>query len=209
VTDLLLSVVSPLWAYTTLLGLLVIDAVVPVVPTQALMITGGALTVYGPLDLPVLIAVGTLGIFLGDFGCYLAGRYSSRRRLARRPRGTRRKVARFTHRLRQPGPLSIMLCRFVPGGRMAACFHAGRKRYPYRLFLLYESTAALGWAVYGGLVGHLGGTALTGSGWHLMGIAAIAAVLFASAGWFLTARADRRSAGTNEAVEVPLEVGVR
>jgi membrane-associated protein len=73
----------------------------------------------------------------------------------------------------------------VPGGRMAACFTAGRVRYPYRLFILYETAAALGWATYGALVGHIGGTALTQSAWRLFAVAAVAATLFGAAGWAL------------------------
>lgn len=69
---------------------------------------------------------------------------------------------------------------------MAACFSAGRSRYPYRLFLLYEAAAAAGWATYGALVGHLGGTALTQSAWRLAVIAAAAAAGFAAAGWAMT-----------------------
>jgi membrane protein DedA with SNARE-associated domain len=86
----------------------------------------------------------------------------------------------------------ILLCRFVPGGRMAACFHAGRVRYPYRRFVAFEGAAALGWAAYGGLVGHLGGSALTGSTWRLGVIAAVAALAFAAAGWALTLAGARR-----------------
>ena len=138
--ELLTEVASPTWAYLALLALLVTDAFVPVIPTQVLMITGGALTVYGGLNLPVTIAVGALGVFVGDLACYLLGRGAPDRR-ARRDieRGRARRVAsRVTQGLRRPGPLVILLCRFVPGGRMAACFSAGRSRYPYRLFLLYE-----------------------------------------------------------------------
>ncbi|MFD1325387.1 hypothetical protein ACFQ4H_30315, partial [Micromonospora sonneratiae] len=104
----------------------------------------------------------------------------------------RRVVGRFGRGLRQPGPLVILLCRFVPGGRMLVCYHAGRERYPYRRFLAYEAAAALGWAAYGGLVGHIGGSALTGSGWRLAVIAGVAAVAFAAVGWVLTLTAGRR-----------------
>ncbi|RKN43467.1 DedA family protein [Micromonospora endolithica] len=197
--ELLTEVASPMWAYLALLGLLAVDAFVPVVPAQLLMITGGALTVYGGLSLPVTIAVGAAGVFVGDLACYLLGRRAPRSRLVARVRGNRRRLlrtrepgrarraaGRVTEGLRRPGPLVILLCRFVPGGRMAACFSAGRRQYPYRLFLLYESVAALGWAGYGALVGHLGGTALTGSAWRLALIAGAAAVGFAAAGWVMT-----------------------
>jgi membrane-associated protein len=201
--DVLSMVTSPAWAYVALLALLIIDAFVPVVPTQALMITSGALTVYGGLSLPTTIAVGATGVILGDWACYVLGRSTHdresplsrlRHRWAtgagdpaarvRRARA-RRAAARFTKGLREPGPLVILLCRFVPGGRMAACFSAGRAQYPYRLFTLYETIAALGWASYGAVVGHIGGTALTQSAWRLFAVAAVAATIFSAAGWAL------------------------
>jgi membrane protein DedA with SNARE-associated domain len=221
-------VASPAWAYLALLTLLVADAFVPVVPTQAIMITSGALTVYGNLSLPTTIAVGALGVMTGDWACYLLGRSTHDRvgpiaRLRRRcVKGTgdataavrrgkaRRAASRFTRGLREPGPLVILLCRFVPGGRMAACFSAGRGRYPYRLFLLYETTAAVCWATYGGLVGHIGGTALTNSAWRLFAVAAVAATIFGAAGWALALtgpggvlRRDRKAAVDDTEISPP------
>ncbi|MFI7607103.1 DedA family protein [Micromonospora sp. NPDC049366] len=209
--ELLTDVASPTWAYLLLFGLLVADAFIPVIPTQAIMITSGALTVYGGLDLPVTIAVGALGVLTGDLACYLLGRCAPDRRAPRHatPSRTRRVADRVTQGLRRPGPLVILLCRFVPGGRMAACFSAGRSRYPYRLFLLYETIAALGWATYGAMVGHLGGTALTESAWRLALIAAVAATGFAAAGWAITligARHARAEVPVDEAPQaVPRE----
>jgi membrane-associated protein len=204
VADALGMVTSPAAAYLLIMGLLVLDAFVPVVPTQALMITGGALTVYGGLSLPATIAVGTAGVLVGDWACYLLGRSTHdksgplvwlRRRygdravagppVSVRRAKARRLAARVTRGLRQPGPLVILLCRFVPGGRMAACFTAGRVRYPYRLFVVYETAAALAWASYGTLVGHIGGTAVTQSAWRLLAVAAVAATVFGTAGWVL------------------------
>ncbi|WP_428961936.1 DedA family protein [Micromonospora fluostatini] len=199
------DVTSPLWAYLVLLGLLALDAFVPVVPTQLLMVSSGALTVYGTLSLPVTIAVGALGVFLGDLACYLLGRIAP----DRRPPGpavpgrARRVAGRVLHRLRQPGPLVILLCRFVPGGRMAACFSAGRSRYPYRLFLGWDAAAALAWASYGALVGHLGGMALAGSAWRLAVVAGVAALGFAAAGWALTLLGPRDGGTPRRAPVVP------
>ncbi|MFJ8576945.1 DedA family protein [Micromonospora sp. NPDC093277] len=201
--ELISNIASPTWAYLLLLGLLAADAFVPVVPTQIVMITSGALTVYGGLNLPLTIVVGALGVFAGDLACYLLGRSAPNRRTARHtmPGRARRAAARVTRGLREPGPLVILLCRFVPGGRMAACFSAGRSRYPYRLFLIYEGLAATGWAAYGTLVGHLGGTALTQSAGRLALIGAAAAAGFAVAGWavtMITARNTRTEAPVEE-----------
>ncbi|RIV39444.1 DedA family protein [Micromonospora radicis] len=192
-SELLTQLASPDWAYLVLFGLLMVDAFVPVVPTQLLMITGGAVTVYGGTSLPVTIAVGALGVFTGDLACYLLGRSTPGRRPPR-PAGTgraRRVAGRFTQGLRRPGPTGLLLCRFVPGGRMTVCFASGRSRYPLRLFLPYAGTAAVAWASYGALVGHLGGAALTGSAWRMTVIAVLAAAGFALTGWALALVAAR------------------
>ncbi|WP_433389904.1 DedA family protein [Micromonospora sp. KLBMP9576] len=207
--ELLTHIASPALVYLVLLALLVADAFVPVIPTQVVMITGGALTVYGGLSLPVTIAVGALGVFVGDLACYLLGRGAPDRRRPQAVPGRARQVAnRVTRGLRKPGPMVILLCRFVPGGRMAACFSAGRSRYPYRLFLFYDALAALGWATYGGLIGHLGGTALTRSTWLLALVAGGAAAGFAAAGWAMTAVGARRAAGAAPVVGARAEAPV-
>ncbi|GIF78552.1 DedA family protein [Asanoa siamensis] len=224
--DVLGTVTSPVSAYLLLLGLLVLDAFVPVIPTQAIMITGGALTAYGHLNVTTTIVVGAAGVIVGDWACYLLGRSTHHRtgliaRLRRRcgiqtddvtksataRTGRARRAARkLTRGLREPGPVVILICRFVPGGRMAACFSAGRARYPYKQFFLYQSLAAVAWATYGTLVGHLGGAALTSSGWRLIVVAVIAAVLFAGAGWGLALWKPAALRGAGQTQPAPLEV---
>lgn len=111
------------WAYLALFGFLAIDAMIPVVPIQAIMITSGALTVYGNLSLPLVIAVGALGMFTGDSIAFVLGRtagqtgghwFSGRLTALRQrfaPRNeqvekpdskTKRAAVRFTRGLRRP-----------------------------------------------------------------------------------------------------------
>ncbi|AEV88609.1 hypothetical protein ACWT_7598 [Actinoplanes sp. SE50] len=201
-TELLTMVASPVLVYLALFGFLAVDALIPVVPIQAIMITTGALTVYGHLHLGVVIAIGALGMFTGDLIAFLLGRSTGHRLSALHARfaprttdsRTRQAAERFTRGLRKPGPLVVLLCRFVPGGRMASGYHAGRTGYPMRLFVAYDLGAALCWAGYGGLVGHLGGTAVTQSAWRLFAIAAGAALIFGTAGWILALFGGRESA---------------
>ncbi len=219
-TDLLTVMATPAWAYLALFCFLTVDAMIPVVPIQAIMITSGALTVYGGLELPVVIAVGALGMFTGDSIAFILGRTAGhvgsnwlstrlaalRARFAPKhedgegsgPSKTRRAAARFTRGLRRPGPLVLLLCRFVPGGRMAAGYNAGRTGYPIKFFVAYDGGAALAWASYGGLVGHIGGTAITQSAWRLFAIAATAAVIFGTAGWILALFGGRKNAEPDE-----------
>src|SRR4029450_7672368 len=73
-TDLLTAMATPAWIYLALFAFLAVDAMVPVVPIQAIMITSGALTVYGNLSLPLVIAVGALGMFTGGSIGFVLGR---------------------------------------------------------------------------------------------------------------------------------------
>jgi len=223
-TEFLSAVATPAWAYLAIFGFLTVDAMVPVVPIQAIMISSGALTVYGNLHLPLVIAVGALGMFTGDSIAFVLGRtagqaggnWLSRRLAAVRHRfvpkhedtdrgesKTKRAAERFTRGLRKPGPLVLLLCRFVPGGRMAAGYHAGRQGYPIKLFVAYDGGAALAWATYGGLVGHVGGTALTQSAWRLFAIAACAAVIFGTSGWILALFGGRKVVASELAEDLP------
>jgi len=222
-TDLLTAMATPAWVYLAIFGFLTVDAMVPVVPIQAIMITSGALTVYGNLSLTLVIAVGALGMFTGDSIAFVLGRTAGqagghwlterltalRHRFAPKSEDaehseskTRRAAERFTRGLRQPGPLVLLLCRFVPGGRMAAGYHAGRSGYQIRLFVAYDGAAALAWATYGGLVGHVGGTAITQSAWRLFAIAATAAVIFGTAGWILALFGGRKAVATEITAEI-------
>ncbi|MDT4994153.1 MAG: hypothetical protein QOH97_4045 [Actinoplanes sp.] len=229
-TDLLTAMATPVWAYLAILGLLTVDAMVPVVPVQAIMITSGALTVYGNLSLPLVIATGALGMFTGDSlafilgrtaghagghagGNWLNGRLSDlRHHFAPKnddgPSKAKRAAERFTRGLRRPGPLVLLLCRFVPGGRMAAGYHAGHTGYAIKLFVAYDGGAALAWATYGGLVGHLGGTAITQSAWRLLAVAATAAVIFGTAGWILALFGGRNAVEEEIAIGIDTEIGI-
>lgn len=224
-TELLTAMATPAWAYLALFGFLAVDAMIPVVPIQAIMITSGALTVYGNLSLPLVILIGALGMFAGDSIAFVLGRStrnSGRSRLGGRVAAlrtrfapkhdepgddtkevsrTKRAAERFTRGLRRPGPLVMLLCRFVPGGRMAAGYFAGHTGYPIKLFILYDGVAAICWATYGGLVGHLGGTAITQSAWRLFAIAATAAVVFGTAGWILALFGGSKAAEEEPVIE--------
>ena len=221
-TNLLTAMATPAWAYLAIFGFLTVDAMVPVIPIQAIMITSGALTIYGGLSLPLVITIGAVGMFTGDTIAFVLGRSTGqtggrwlaelRARFAPKtdhehPSKTKRAAERFTRGLRRPGPLVLLLCRFVPGGRMAAGYHAGRTGYPIKLFMLYDGLAALGWAAYGGLVGHLGGTAVTQSAWRLFAIAAAAALVFGTAGWILALFGGRKAVADELTVDAAAIAG--
>jgi len=182
VNGLLSATAVPALVYAAILVLLTVDAFIPVVPTQALMIGGGVLTAHGNLQLALVVAAGALGAFSGDLACFGIGR-----RLARRDAGAgaeerpvrfrrlQRLSGRLTGTMRRHLFLAILFCRFVPAGRMVTSANAGRNGYDLRRFLTFDLIAVTLWASYGALLGHFGSQALTSSSWLplvLIGVAA-------------------------------------
>jgi membrane-associated protein len=190
---LLNAVTVPALAYAVILVLLTFDAFVPIVPTQALMIGGGILTVTGNLKLGALVAAGVLGAFAGDAACFGIGRRLGHRDAAREADGSTRPpsrrfarlqklTGRITGTMRQHIFLAMLFCRFVPAGRMVASANAGRNGYALRRFIAFDLLAVTLWASYGALLGHFGGQALARSSWiPLVIVAAVAALMIGAA----------------------------
>jgi membrane protein DedA with SNARE-associated domain len=184
-STLLDAVAIPGLAYAVILVLLTIDAFVPVVPTQALMIGSGVLTANGELTLALVVAAGALGAVTGDLACFGLGRRLARRetdsRCERRGGRISRLARRLTDTMRRHVFLAMLFCRFVPAGRMVASAHAGRSGYSLRRFLSFDLAATTLWASYGALLGHFGGEAIAKSAWVPLAIVGVAAVLLIGA----------------------------
>jgi membrane-associated protein len=156
----LLDVVSSSpWTYAAILAIAALDAVLPLVPSEATVISAGVLAGAGDLNIAFVVAAGAAGAFAGDSGAYALGRLLGprvERRIAARPRALRRRDwAERT--LERRGGVVILLARFVPGGRSAATLTAGLVRMPRTRFLPFAAAAGLAWASFAGLLGYGGG----------------------------------------------------
>ncbi|MDG6104742.1 VTT domain-containing protein [Dactylosporangium aurantiacum] len=175
-------VAAPTVLYATILVLLTVDAFIPVVPAQALMIGGGILSTTGHVQLLLLVAAGALGAVSGDLLAFLVGRRLARRDADAPQRLTRRKPRAITLRLNEAMRkhifLAVLLCRFVPAGRMITAIYAGRNGVSTSRFATYDVVAATLWASYGALLGHFGGEAIADSSWLPLTLVAAAALLF-------------------------------
>jgi membrane-associated protein len=147
------------WAYLAILAIAALDAVVPLVPSEATVISAGVLAGAGELSLALVIAAGAAGALAGDNGAYSIGRGLGPRlepRIARsRTAASRRAWAQET--LATKGSTVILVARFVPGGRTATTLTAGLVRMPWRRFLGYSALAATIWASFAALLGFAGG----------------------------------------------------
>ncbi|MDY7088552.1 MAG: DedA family protein [Actinomycetota bacterium] len=142
--------------YVAILALAILDAFLPIVPSESVVIAAAVFAVSGIPSLPLIIGLAALGAFVGDHIGYLIGRLVRERR----PGGRLIRAAdRITPHLHRRGGALIIAGRFVPGGRTATVTASGATGYPLARFTLFTAIAAVSWAGYSGLIGYLGGAA--------------------------------------------------
>lgn len=147
------------WTYVVVLASIAGSAVAPVLPSESMIVTAGVLAGAGRLSWPLVLLAGALGAFVGDNLGYLLGRVvggGAIRWVVRGERGERAFEWAQDALARHGGPL-IVIDRFVPGGRTAVSIASGALAYPWPRYLLFSALGSAVWAVYGSLVGVLGG----------------------------------------------------
>ncbi|MDP9303680.1 MAG: DedA family protein [Actinomycetota bacterium] len=149
-----------LWTYPLLLGICAGDALIPAFPSETALIVCGIQAARGQLSLELVIVFAAAGAFTGDNASYVVGRWLGRPAVRRFFRGevAQGRLDWARNFLKERGSYVLVVARFIPGGRTATTFTAGlvRLRWPTR-FAPYVFVAAILWAVYGGLLGYLGG----------------------------------------------------
>ena len=155
------------WAYAAIFLLALLDAIVPVVPSETSVITAGVVAASGQLSLPLVVAAATVGAAAGDNLAYLIGRrfggpvtrrfFSSEK--------SRQRLAWAQRQLDQRGGQLILVGRFIPGGRTVVTLTAGLVHYPWRRFAALDAVAAFVWALYAALLGYFGGRAFEHAAW--------------------------------------------
>ena len=182
------------WAYAIIFVLALLDALVPVVPSETSVITAGVVASSGDLSVPLIVLAAAGGAFAGDNTAYLLGRRFGTRIEARFFSGERgRKQIQWAERqLAERGGELIVVGRFIPGGRTAVTLSAGTLAYPWRRFVVFDAGASLIWALYATLLGYFGGRAFEDAPWKglllALGIAFAVAGLIELTRWLLKRR---------------------
>ncbi|MFJ2768757.1 DedA family protein [Streptomyces sp. NPDC087300] len=152
--------------YPSLFLLVVIGALVPVVPTGALVSSAAVVAFHqtSPFSLLIVFGVAALAAFIGDMGLYWLGRRGMRSKngsrwlAAIRDRAPEERLRQAQEKLDDHGVMVLVLSRLVPAGRipvMLACLMA---KMPLRRFARGNAPACLAWAVTYQLIGILGGS---------------------------------------------------
>jgi membrane-associated protein len=157
-TDLVSS--SP-WAYVAVFAIALLDAVLPIVPSETTLIAAGVVAGAGELDVALVIALGAAGAFAGDSSAYGIGRALDERvhGVVFTGRKGRKRLALVERSFARRGGSMILFGRFVPGGRTAVTFTAGTSSYKYKRFAAFAIAAAAAWSAYATLLGYAGGKA--------------------------------------------------
>lgn len=179
--------------YPSLFVLVALGALVPVIPTGALVSTAAVVAFHQdslPFGLLLVFGVSSLAAFAGDLALYWLGRRGVRSRggsrwlEALRRRATPERLAQAQRKLDENGVLVLVVSRLLPGGRipvMLACLLA---ELPLRRFARGDGPACLAWAATYGLIGIVGGS-LFAEPWKgvALAVALTVAISAAPAAW--------------------------
>ena len=168
VSALTILQVGSVISYVIAIVIPALDAVIPVLPSESVIIALGVATA-GSADprIALLVACSALGAFLGDNLSYLLGRRFGpqvEKRFFRGEKGARRR-AWAERSLQRFGMQLIVVCRFFPGGRTAVTLCCGIVGYPRRRFVVATAVAGVIWASYSFFIGRLGGRAFEHTPW--------------------------------------------
>ncbi|HTJ35126.1 MAG TPA: VTT domain-containing protein [Dactylosporangium sp.] len=145
-------------ALAVMFGVVAVGSTVPVLPTGAAVSATAVLAAhYSPLALPVVVAVGGLGAYIGDavtFAiCRAGGEALTRRlRLLRQPW---RLAGTVRERLDRRPVTALLVSRLVPGGRIPVLLTAAIVGLSWRTFIVSNIAACALWATTYSAIGLL------------------------------------------------------
>lgn len=176
------ALASP-WLLAVIVVMALVDALLPVVPSEALIIAAGVSAVTGEQSLVAVIAAAAFGSFLGEGLGYLIGRGIGPAVRSRYAADGRRaeQYDRVARLLDRRGGTVLLTARFLPAGRTVATLAAGATGYPAARFVGFTVPGTLLSASWSALLGFVGGAAFA----HDTVTALVVGFCFASAVGFV------------------------
>ncbi|MFD7756544.1 DedA family protein [Streptomyces sp. NPDC059757] len=152
--------------YPSLFLLVALGALVPVVPTGALVSSAAVVAFHqtDPFALLVVFGVASSAAFLGDICLYWLGQRGVRSKNGSKwlqaisDRAAPERLAQAQRKLDEHGSVVLVLSRLVPAGRIPVMLACLLGRMPMRRFARGDVPACLAWAATYQLIGILGGS---------------------------------------------------
>ena len=147
------------WFYLIIFSVAVFDSVLPIVPSETLVIIGGVSAGSGSLSIALVILCAASGAFIGDNLSYFIGREASDWVIKRRTRTERgaKQMANIVDQIHERGGMLLITARFIPGGRTLLTLSCGVTVQPRKWFIGWAVVAASVWSLYASLLGYIGG----------------------------------------------------
>ncbi|MBT3154179.1 VTT domain-containing protein [Streptomyces sp. CHD11] len=152
--------------YPSLFLLVLIGALVPVVPTGALVSSAAVVAFHrtAPFSMVLLLLTASLAAFLGDVALYWLGRRGMKSRNgsrwleAIRRRAPEDRLEQARRKLTDHGVAVLVLSRLMPAGRLPVMLACLLAQWPVRRFVRGNLPACVAWAATYQLIGVLGGS---------------------------------------------------
>src|SRR5262245_47985041 len=167
------------------------------IPSYPVLLVAGALSYVGGESIVLIVAIGTVGVMLGDLLVYAAGARFGRRALSvvcklslARDNCVRQTEDRFAH----IGPRALLFVKFVPGFALVLILLCGVARLAIPTFLLLDGIGALAYVAVPVVLGTIFHNAIDAAllaitRWGEYGTALVIAVL---ASYMIYRLVDRR-----------------
>jgi membrane protein DedA with SNARE-associated domain len=181
------------WGYLVILAVVAGDAVLPLLPSETVLIAGAVLAANGQMSLALIILAAALGAVAGDNVSYFLGDRVGEPAAKRLFKGEKsQKLYAWGSRMICEHTWVVAVARFIPGGRTATTFASGALEVTWREFIRWDIVGAALWAVYATLIGYLGGEAFQHSLWKPFLISSAIAVVIGCFGELLRRRSARK-----------------
>jgi membrane protein DedA with SNARE-associated domain len=179
-TDALTTLItdSP-WTYLVIVGLVALDVVLPIIPSEASVLIAAVLAGTGQLNIVLIMVAAALGAFIGDNVAYWIGRTAGRPLIERVLGGRMDRLTWVETQLEERGGSLIVTGRFIPGGRSVVAIGAGALHMRWTRFAAWDVLAAVIWSLQASLPGYIGGAAFEDRPWLglLLGISISVAIV--------------------------------
>ncbi|AJP72371.1 DedA family protein [Sphingomonas hengshuiensis] len=153
------------WGYWGIFLLMVLENVIPPVPSEAIMGIAGIAVAQGKMDFALLVLVGTLGCVVGNLFWWEVGRRMGYHRL--KPAVDRwgrwltiewEDIERLRRYFDRWGGVTVLVFRFMPIGRTVISIPAGLMHMPLWRFITYTALGSALWNFILVAVGYYLGT---------------------------------------------------
>lgn len=141
------------YGYFGIFILIVVENIFPPIPSEVILVFGGALTNYTRLEVYQVIFYSTLGSLVGAYILYVLGNMLNKERLKKMVSGRIGKILRLKVEdidkadswFQEKGNFAVFFCRFVPIVRSLISIPAGMSNMPILKFSIYTIVGTIIW----------------------------------------------------------------